>query len=347
MVTRCVHVLHVLAAQDSNGRRRFLLYPHDRWASPESHRPLLALPAKKVVPVNHPLLAGDDPHERALAALLREDLGVAAVPEGGRRFPPATVELLSPTRRQRTRYTLWPVLVPAADGPDAAFRHEGGRWLTAREALRHSDLSPTARCLLERADLLARDAETELFLRARGGDRRVLGTLFEQTRPWLTARLRACPQTRGLFEVPEDVEDALQDAAANALAHLHGFDPCRGTVGAWLWIITRNCAISILRRRTVRRAASLFHDDGSLRDVLASGPGPAALVESREELRVARRRLARALAAADAEARQAWEMRSVRGMPYAAIAEELGRPVGTIATWIFRLKAAIQAGGRD
>src|SRR5205085_405685 len=75
------------------------------------------------------------------------------------------------------------------------------------------------------------------------------GSLFEQMKPTLIAQLRSCSWTRALSMKPDDIEDVLNDVAVNALEHLHTFDPSRGSALTWLWFITRNRGVSVVRRR--------------------------------------------------------------------------------------------------
>jgi RNA polymerase sigma-70 factor (ECF subfamily) len=354
MPQRCVTVLHVLPIRSLGRGSQLLLYPHSRWFTPETGRPCLALPTKKVRNFSKEPSTFDHALEQTLAAVLREDLGsVVENPVVQRGLPSSTLQMLSPTRREPTTYTIVPVPVWIDPRYHEALRARvQGKWLSAGQALRQPSLSPTARCLLERADVLglaktasqeiAADEWTRRLLDALRGDRGSFGQLLEDMKPWLISRLRACSLTNGLFLIPEDVEDALQDAAVNALSHLDRFDPGQGTAGGWLWVITRNCAVTLLRRRTVRRATSLLPEDGRPGcAVPAVECDPAMLAERREEVRAARRRLERALATVDRKVRRAWELRFVHGKPYAEIARELRQPLGTIATWIFRLKKAI------
>jgi RNA polymerase sigma-70 factor (ECF subfamily) len=135
------------------------------------------------------------------------------------------------------------------------------------------------------------------------------------------------------------VDDALHDAAVNALAHLESFDPALGSAGTWLWTLTHHCAVNLLRRRTTRPTVSLFHDDGrTLCDPAGDDEDPADLAEEREDLTIARRWLDQALALCGPEVRRAWELRHDHGMQYSEIAEVMDQPVGTIATWIHRVK---------
>jgi RNA polymerase sigma-70 factor (ECF subfamily) len=316
--------------------------------------PFLAVPTKKIAadPLS-PTIDGSA-LRHALAAVLREDLGLrVGRPSWESRLPRAAVEMCSPAQRVPTTYAIWPVVVPVDPVQHDALRARlGGEWLTEREALRRPYLSPTARCVLERGELLAcRPAAAEAtaggarllaaddwtlrLLAARAGDGAAFGAVFEEMKPWLRARLRACACTSALR--PDEVEDVLQDGALNALRHLRRFDPCRGSAATWLRTLTHHAAVTLLRRRG-RVVVSLGHEDGPGGDVADDAGDPAVLSQRREEFVLARRRLEQALLMCGARVRRAWTLRHVEHRPYAAIAAEMGQPLGTIATWIHRVK---------
>ena len=67
------------------------------------------------------------------------------------------------------------------------------------------------------------------------------GELFDRHAPWLAARLRkALP--------PDDVEDVLQETFLAVWKNAGTYQP-RGTPAAWLWVIARNQAALLLRKR--------------------------------------------------------------------------------------------------
>jgi RNA polymerase sigma factor (sigma-70 family) len=321
---------------------------------------LLAVPTKKIAPRGRASSPDDGALRRALAAVLREDLGLAGERPGWeRRLRPARLDLCSPTRGVPTTYTVWPVLVPVDHTRQDALRYRlCGEWLTYREALQHPDLSPTARAALEgagpcsldqvpagkragRPGLSPADDWTARLLDARAGDLNAFGQLFEEMKPWLVTRLRTCGYTRALFQVPDEVEDALHDAAVSALGNLKAFEPDRGSAATWLWVVTRNSAVTLLRRRGGRRVLSLSPwANRSWPDVPDDRQDPAVLAEEREALEIARRHLNLALDRCNPEVRRTWELRYLHGKRYAEIAADLGRSPGTIATWLHRVKMA-------
>jgi RNA polymerase sigma-70 factor (ECF subfamily) len=191
----------------------------------------------------------------------------------------------------------------------------------------------------------------EWLCRAAEGDRPAFVRLTAELNPYLLGRLRASSCTRDIFRIPQDVEDALHDTLLAVWEKRATFDR-HGNAVAWLWIICRNSAVNILRRRSRHRTASLHDRDGNLITDLAIDPDhPAALASASEEERQMRHTIARALRAVEPRVRRAWSLRFRKGQPYEAIARRLGVPQGTIATWLHRFKQGLRrfslAGGKD
>ena len=83
--------------------------------------------------------------------------------------------------------------------------------------------------------------DDELIASLAGGDDTALRQLFDRNAPWLAARLRrALP--------PQDVEDVLQETFLAVWKNAKTYQP-RGTPAAWLWVIARNQAALLLRKR--------------------------------------------------------------------------------------------------
>jgi RNA polymerase sigma-70 factor (ECF subfamily) len=186
---------------------------------------------------------------------------------------------------------------------------------------------------------------TEFLLRARRGDGEAFAALAREMTPWLSLRLRRCEATQPLFRHAEDVEDALADAFA-ALWQKRGlYDATRAGATTWVWLLTRNAAVNVLRDRSRRRAVSLDGRPDRAAEPADRGPGPWHALERADEARAARRLLDRALAGASDGVRRAWELRFRDGKGYAEIARQLGVPRGTVATWLRRLKLSARAAG--
>jgi RNA polymerase sigma-70 factor (ECF subfamily) len=128
------------------------------------------------------------------------------------------------------------------------------------------------------------------------------------------------------------MDDALQEAYVKAYRALPGFRR-DAAVGTWLYRITYNCCVDLLRREGRQRAVPLEAMDESSGD-------PAA-----EPGRVAARRtdLSRALGALAPEQRAAVLLVDAEGLDYAAAGEMLGVAPGTVASRLFRARAALRA----
>jgi RNA polymerase sigma-70 factor, ECF subfamily len=83
--------------------------------------------------------------------------------------------------------------------------------------------------------------DDELIAALAAGDDTALRELFVRHAPWLAARLAAALP-------PPDVEDVLQETFLAVWKGASGYRP-RGTPQAWMWVIARNQAALLLRRR--------------------------------------------------------------------------------------------------
>ncbi|MGH3292582.1 MAG: RNA polymerase sigma factor, partial [Trebonia sp.] len=83
--------------------------------------------------------------------------------------------------------------------------------------------------------------DDELIAALAAGDDTALRKLFTRHAPWLAARLRAVLP-------PPDVEDVLQETFLAVWKGAGGYAAQR-TPRAWMWVIARNQAALLLRRR--------------------------------------------------------------------------------------------------
>lgn len=115
-------------------------------------------------------------------------------------------------------------------------------------------------------------------------------------------------------------EDLLQDVFFQLWRKPDSFSSSRGSLGAWLLVVTRNRAIDILRRRRPTESVEDYP--------LASGVNLASEVE-RE---VMMQKVRRALTALPPEQRNALEMAYFEGLSQTEISERTGNPLGTVKT---------------
>jgi len=166
-----------------------------------------------------------------------------------------------------------------------------------------------------------------------GGDT-ALRELFSRHAPWLATRLRrALP--------PDDVEDVLQETFIAVWQSAKTYQS-RGTPTAWLWVIARNQAAMLLRKRG--QPPVPLPDSGETRE---TGPNadPAETALARAELAAATQALESNGHRAE---REVWRLLYVEDRPVAEVAELMGVPEGTVKSRAHRarrlLRAALKGG---
>jgi RNA polymerase sigma-70 factor, ECF subfamily len=165
--------------------------------------------------------------------------------------------------------------------------------------------------------------DDELIASLAGGDDTALRELFARHAPWLAVRLRkALP--------PDDVEDVLQETFLAVWRNAAAYQP-RGTPEAWLWVIARNQAALLLRRRGPAGHALL--DDGPL------AADPAESAAARADLAVA----AAALGPPGCPEREVWRLMYEEDRPVAEVAELMGVPEGTVKSRAHRARRLLRA----
>jgi RNA polymerase sigma-70 factor, ECF subfamily len=162
---------------------------------------------------------------------------------------------------------------------------------------------------------------------ASGGDDTALRELFSRHAPWLATRLRkALP--------PDDVEDVLQETFIAVWQNAKTYQ-ARGTPSAWLWVIARNQAAMLLRKRGQPPVRLQGTEETS------TGADPAEAVLAQAELAAA---AARALSGAGRRAeREVWRLLYVEDRPVAEVAELTGVPAGTVKSRAHRARRLLRA----
>lgn len=174
--------------------------------------------------------------------------------------------------------------------------------------------------------------DRELVGRLATGDERALAELYDRHGGTAYSLALAIVGERA------DADEVVADAFGQAWRTAAEFDPARGSVGAWLTMITRSRALDLCRARG-RRAravteASREHAEGFAVPIAAAGDPPDRTVERRE----ARRLVQRSLAELPAAQRRVLELAYFGGLSQSEIAAELKEPLGTVKT---RMRAAI------
>ena len=123
-------------------------------------------------------------------------------------------------------------------------------------------------------------------------------------------------------------EDILQDVFLQPWRNPSAFDSARGSLGAWLAVITRNRAIDALRRR---------RPETDIEDVIVSVAPDLAGEADRSR---AAERVRGVLGSMSGPQRAALEMAYFEGLSHSEIATKTGEPLGTIKT---RIRAGLIA----
>jgi len=141
----------------------------------------------------------------------------------------------------------------------------------------------------------------------------------------------------------QDAEDVVQESFLRAYRQLGRFES-RANFGTWLYRITANCAVDLMRARQARhdqaRGESL--DDAAAADVRSDRPDPERLSGSAE----IRQRVSAAMAALSPLERAAFTLRHYEGRTIDEISRTLGLGTSAAKHSVFRavrkLRAALE-----
>ena len=138
---------------------------------------------------------------------------------------------------------------------------------------------------------------------------------------------------------PEEVQDVIQEIYVKVWHSCGKFDQTIGQAQPWLSRIAHNHAVSSLRRRSTRpRPLRSSPDDGDPYEGIASqSSGPEDLLihsQRRQAVRVC-------LKALPSLARETLALSFYDGLSHIEIAEQLGRPLGTVKSCIRRALSGI------
>lgn len=161
------------------------------------------------------------------------------------------------------------------------------------------------------------------------GDRAAFTELFEHFAP----RVKGFLMKGGASA--EEAEDLAQDVMIKMLRRARQFDPARASVATWIFTIARNARIDALRRRAKAR---FDQDDPSLQ------PEEEPRADFLCELADRDQRIAEALRRLPAEQREVMRLHFYADESHAAIAEQLGVPLGTVKS---RLRLAFEKVRQD
>jgi RNA polymerase sigma-70 factor (ECF subfamily) len=126
---------------------------------------------------------------------------------------------------------------------------------------------------------------------------------------------------------PQDAEETLHDAYWRAWRYAHAYSEQRGSVLAWLVLMTRSSAIDRLR-------ATKRHNAAQSLDTCFDAESPGVSPENEVSGNQRANRIQAALRHLPVEQSQAIELAFFGGLTHSELAEQLGVPLGTIKTRI-------------
>ncbi|NND98179.1 MAG: sigma-70 family RNA polymerase sigma factor [Pirellulaceae bacterium] len=134
----------------------------------------------------------------------------------------------------------------------------------------------------------------------------------------------------GILGNREEAQDVTQEVFLAAFANLHGYDSSRAAFSTWLFTITRNRCINLLKKS---RPIELDEPEMVRGDVSSDQVVRQELSEQ----------LDRALAALSVEQRTAFVLAEIEELPYAEIARIEQTSLGTVKSRIHRAKQRLQS----
>ncbi len=179
-----------------------------------------------------------------------------------------------------------------------------------------------------------------LVRRARSGDQRAFGLLVERYQKKVYA------VALGMVKDPEEALDVSQEAFVKVHRYLDRFKG-DSSFYTWLYRITTNTCIDVLRRRGINSSDSVEYDDTVQMDLSEANLG---LLSSQVDTSPARSALRRELGEKLEEAlgqlpekhRAILLLRELEGMSYEDLARTLDIPKGTVMSRLFHARAKVQ-----
>src|ERR1700756_3233257 len=173
---------------------------------------------------------------------------------------------------------------------------------------------------LSSADLKAASPDMALVSAIRAGDQGAMAALYDRYSSIVySVALRVLSDTGA-------AEDVLQDVFLQLWRNPGSFDSSRGSLGAWLAVITRHRAIDQLRRR---------RPESDIEDVIVAVD---TRLEQTTDRNMAIAKIRAVVERLPVEQRKPLEMAFFEGLTHSEIASKTGEPLGTIKT---RIRSAL------
>jgi len=162
------------------------------------------------------------------------------------------------------------------------------------------------------------------------GDRAALSVVYELT----VAQVYAI--SRGVLRSREDAEEIVCDVYTCAWQRAHTYDSSRGSVMAWLAVMTRNRAIDRVRQRRDPSLLEAMRMD-ALSSLVGEVPGPEEVLARFQSGSA----IHRALRSLSPQRRYLLGLAFFRGLSHQEIAAATRMPLGTVKSHLRRALAAL------
>lgn len=175
---------------------------------------------------------------------------------------------------------------------------------------------------------MAQEKLEELLQAAAKGDKTAFRAVYDAT----SAKLYGVAVR--ILKRADLAEDVMQDAYLKIWDAAPNYSPELGSAVGWMVAITRNRAIDVLRKRVEVRV----DDEDERSEQADDAPDPYTLTVQSSELKA----LLGCMESLSAQQRQCLLMAYYYGYTHEEIAARMGKPVGTIKSWIRRSLARVQ-----
>jgi RNA polymerase sigma factor (sigma-70 family) len=165
-----------------------------------------------------------------------------------------------------------------------------------------------------------------------GGDQTALSNLYQQTAPQVFSIARR------LLRNQEDAEEIVCDVYTFAWRHSQAYDSTRGSVMAWLSVMTRNRAVDRLRQRRDNISLDDERHQALSTSLHAETPTPEQMLAEFQ----AGSAVHQALSALSEKRRQLIGLAFFQGLTHEEIAAVVGMPLGTVKSHLRRALAVLQ-----
>jgi RNA polymerase sigma-70 factor (ECF subfamily) len=164
------------------------------------------------------------------------------------------------------------------------------------------------------------------------GDRAALSLLYQQT----IAQVYGI--SRAVLRCKEDAEEVVCDVYTCVWQRAHTYDSSRGTVTAWLAVMTRNRAVDRIRQRRDSLSLDDEHHRALAGSLAAEAPGPEELTAQFQSGSAVHR----ALRSLSPVRRHLLGLAFFQGLSHKQIAAVTRMPLGTVKSHLRRALAVLQ-----